>query len=512
MYNDSMMNLHKICQIPQNCLYWWLSAFPTARETFVNSFPSPDRFWFWFCTDKIESIEWQNLVPRLRVGDCSGIHFLRWRLCDLLWSSHQNFSVRGTASPVRLLQGALVIFGSQPDFAMSVFGEVSKDIVLPRYHFCRTFRIWVLRNVSLDANTPSSSRLSANSSNHSGRSRKRSPCTGTGSSFLLVFSGFCGISTGFPMPECLYCHFVLWLDLMKSHQTCPAVTKLKTYLHSSWRNLLTILGQRSVHGFPCCTGFFCHCWSNVVSDHRSTNVHIRVLRRVCPATGLLACPQGFVPTRRAQGRGPTLLLPHLFALLHWQWKPLWSFWILEPFPVQLSSDLSCLACALMLWNPPQILFPRVSSEMVLVITKLLKVSGMRLRSFLWACGHFSPCPMHLCGRIFLVARFIPEICPWISEHAHVNNSLRWNLSIPNFLRGVRYLLRRARCASVPRILLLFRKIDLDYGGSFSWNTQPGWEATDPFPPLCFGFLQGWLSTSVCLNTHFSSILHPDSEM
>ena len=38
-------------------------------------------------------------------------------------------------------------------------------------------------------------------------------------------------------------------------------------------------------------------------------------------------------------------------------------------PVQLSSDLSCSACALMLWNPPQINFPRVSSKMALVMTK-----------------------------------------------------------------------------------------------------------------------------------------------
>ena len=52
-----------------------LSAFPTAREAFVNSFPSPEKFLF--CTDKIEPIEWQDLVPRLRIGDCFEIHLPR---------------------------------------------------------------------------------------------------------------------------------------------------------------------------------------------------------------------------------------------------------------------------------------------------------------------------------------------------------------------------------------------------------------------------------------------------
>ena len=37
-------------------------AFSMARETFVNPFLSPRKFFFY--TDKIESIEWQDLVPR----------------------------------------------------------------------------------------------------------------------------------------------------------------------------------------------------------------------------------------------------------------------------------------------------------------------------------------------------------------------------------------------------------------------------------------------------------------
>ena len=53
-----------------------LSAFLTARESFVNSFPFPEKFLF--DTDKIESIEWQDLVPRLRIGRCFEIHILHW--------------------------------------------------------------------------------------------------------------------------------------------------------------------------------------------------------------------------------------------------------------------------------------------------------------------------------------------------------------------------------------------------------------------------------------------------
>ena len=60
----------------------------------------------------------------------------------------------------------------------------------------------------------------------------------------------------------------------------------------------------------------------------------------------------------------------------------------------------------------------------------------------------------------------------------------------------------------PKNCVPFRKNDLDFGGSVSWNTQPQCleffkKATEPSPPLFFGFLSGWLSTSLCLNTHFS---------
>ena len=71
-YGDSMMNLRRICQIPTSCLCKCLSASQTARETFVSSFPSHEKFVFH--TDKIESLEWQDLVPRQHIDDCFEIH------------------------------------------------------------------------------------------------------------------------------------------------------------------------------------------------------------------------------------------------------------------------------------------------------------------------------------------------------------------------------------------------------------------------------------------------------
>ena len=65
-----------------NCLCKWLLA--CAPRTIVNSFPSPEKFLF--CTEKVESIEWQDLVPRLRIGDCYKIFILHWELCDPPWS------------------------------------------------------------------------------------------------------------------------------------------------------------------------------------------------------------------------------------------------------------------------------------------------------------------------------------------------------------------------------------------------------------------------------------------
>ena len=74
-FDDSMIDVHKIFQIPMDCPNELLSAFPTARGTFVNSFPSLVKSLF--CRDWIESIEWQDLEQRQRRSDCFEIHHPR---------------------------------------------------------------------------------------------------------------------------------------------------------------------------------------------------------------------------------------------------------------------------------------------------------------------------------------------------------------------------------------------------------------------------------------------------
>ena len=71
-FDDSIIDLHKIFRTAMNRQYKQLWAFVTARETFVNSFPSLVKSLF--CTDRVESIEWQDLEQRQRTGDRSVIH------------------------------------------------------------------------------------------------------------------------------------------------------------------------------------------------------------------------------------------------------------------------------------------------------------------------------------------------------------------------------------------------------------------------------------------------------
>ena len=70
-FGDSTLDLHKIFQIPMSCPYELLLVCVTARGTLTNSFPSIVKSLF--CTERIESIEWQDLEQRQRTGDCSVI-------------------------------------------------------------------------------------------------------------------------------------------------------------------------------------------------------------------------------------------------------------------------------------------------------------------------------------------------------------------------------------------------------------------------------------------------------
>ena len=103
-----------------------------------------------------------------------------------------------------------------------------------------------------------------------------------------------------------------------------------------------------------CTDFF-HSWSDVTFDHWSTHRYNRVLHRACLTEGLQACLRVFAPSRRGQGHEQKLVLPRSLTLPQWPLPQLWSSWILAEYPVQLSSNRFCSACAPMLWNLPRIL-------------------------------------------------------------------------------------------------------------------------------------------------------------
>ena len=100
-------------------------AFPTARGIFVDSFPSPEKFAF--CTNQIASIEWLNLVPLLSIGDCFESPVEDFVICC--------YHVTKVVCPKYLITSAFTArspcyFGSQADFAISVFRKVSKNAVL----------------------------------------------------------------------------------------------------------------------------------------------------------------------------------------------------------------------------------------------------------------------------------------------------------------------------------------------------------------------------------------------
>ena len=95
-------------------------GFLVGSRNFIKFFGSPGKFLF--DTGMIVSTELPSLAPQQHIGDCFESHNLHYELCDLLLSSHQNFSARSVAVPVRFLQRALVIL-------------VLLQMLLTRYHF-----------------------------------------------------------------------------------------------------------------------------------------------------------------------------------------------------------------------------------------------------------------------------------------------------------------------------------------------------------------------------------------
>ena len=76
----------------------------------------------------------------------------------------------------------------------------------------------------------------------------------------------------------------------------------------------------------------------------------------------------------------------------------------------------------------------------------------------------------------------------------LSNTVGWTRSFPIFT-WCKVPFEKCMLRFGPKIFVLFREIDLDFGGTPSWNTQPNCfeffnKASEPLSPLFFGFFVG----------------------
>ena len=110
-------------------------TFSDGSGNFRKFFPSPEKFLL--CTSTTVFIDCQDLVQRLRIGDCFEIHILRCGLCDpqllitIMFRSGYDCTKRSSArSPC--------YFCLQAHIAIRTLRKVRVDTVLTRtrFHFC----------------------------------------------------------------------------------------------------------------------------------------------------------------------------------------------------------------------------------------------------------------------------------------------------------------------------------------------------------------------------------------
>ena len=188
------------------------------------------------------------------------------------------------------------------------------------YHFRTTFRIWGLRNVRVHALLCPMDYLWTPPIIQEDLANGR-PNLDCHSSFYFVF-GFLGVvHFSFQGPVR---HFALGLDLMRTN---PAMSMLKTNCYQNWRTT-----REQTRG----TKFL--VFHIIVFTRRN----IRGLRRVFQATERQAFLRVIALSRRDQDRERKLVLPRLFAHLHWPLPPQWCSWIVAKYPVHLSLILFLL--------------------------------------------------------------------------------------------------------------------------------------------------------------------------
>ena len=96
---------------------------------------------------------------------------------------------------------------------------------------------------------------------------------------------------------------------------------------------------------------------------------------------------------------------------------------------------------------------------------------MWLCRFLRASGYVWTFSTRLCGRIALVSGFFLRSGDYALED-RIHRAMDPSSFLERIWTWRSVPFGVSRCASVPRIFVPFCKIDLDFGGSFSWNMQP----------------------------------------
>ena len=168
-----------------------------------------------------------------------------------------------------------------------------------------------------------SSKFSANSSNHSGRSRRRS----------FEFSeSLAGFRDQLPAASSLLLWSMTWACSCRCTRDESCDGDVEDELDNPGTTKGTKLSVFHKMYFPCLVN--------------------RGLM-----TGRQAYLRVIALSRRDQDRERIPVLPRLFALPHWPVPPLWGFWISVKYPFHLTSSPFCSACASTLRSQPRILSP-----------------------------------------------------------------------------------------------------------------------------------------------------------
>ena len=234
--------------------------------------------------------------------------------CHCKWISAFLTAHRGTASPVRLLQGALVIWVLNHTSQFRSFGKWVWILCYLDFDFTYVghseSESW---EMCVGTCTSVSLRLSVNFSNRSGRSRKRSnlDCRPSFEMFVLVFWGWSA-----PVS---WCKFVTWAGVVDNFYNADVDDELLPELvENPGTTRGTKLSWLHTKVFP---------WSTVVFDSWPTHRSIHGLRRVFQAIEQQALLPVIALSRRDQDRDRFLVPLRLCALPRWQWVPQKGFCI-----------------------------------------------------------------------------------------------------------------------------------------------------------------------------------------